>query len=93
MEYKVTSPQIQDIQTKTLRITAKAQELGAVDATTITIPLAAISEDAIEATDVLVANNLTDSTAATPTIVGTDLVLTDVAIAATDLFDIVIRLK
>lgn len=93
MEYKVASPKLQDIQTKTVRITAKASELGTVTATTITIPLADINAEAIVAADVLVANNLTDSTAATPSISGSDLVLTDVAIAATDLFDLVIRLK
>jgi hypothetical protein len=93
MEYKVASPKLQDIQTKTVRVTAKASELGTVTATTITIPLSAISAVAIEASDVLVAKNLTDSTAATPSIVGSNLVLTDTAIAATDLFDLVIRLK
>lgn len=92
MEYKVASAKFQDIETKTVRITATAAELGAVAATTITIPLSDINED-IVAADVLVANNLTDGTAATPSIVGTDLVLTDVAIAASDLFDLVIRLK
>lgn len=93
MEYKVASPALQDIETKTLRITAKASELGAVTATTITIPLSAFGPDDIAATDVLVAKNLTDATAATPSISGTNLVLTDAAIAATDLFDLVIRLK
>lgn len=93
MKYQIASAKFQDLNTKTVRLTAKAHELGEVTATTITIPLADISDEAIEASDVLVANNLTDSTAATPSIVGTDLVLTDVAIAATDLFDLVIRLK
>jgi hypothetical protein len=93
MEYKLVSPQLQDIQTRTVRITAKAQELGAVTATTITIPLENLGSEDIVAADVLVARNLTDATAATASVVGTDLVLTDVAIAVTDLFDLVIRLK
>lgn len=93
MEYKLVSPQLQDIQTKTVRITARAAELGVVTATTITIPLEDIGVDDIAAADVLVARNLTDSTAATPSVVGANLVLTDAAIAVTDLFDLVIRLK
>lgn len=93
MEYQVKSQKLQDAMDKTVRITAKASELGAVTATTITIPLADFSADAIEATDVLVANNLTDATAMTPSISGTNLILTDAAIAATDLIDMVIRLK
>jgi hypothetical protein len=93
MEYQVKSQKLQDILQSTVRLTAKAQELGAVTATTITIPLADISADAIAATDVLVARNLTDSTAMTPSISGTNLVLTDAAIAVTDLIDVVIRLK
>jgi hypothetical protein len=93
MEYQVKSQKLQDIIQSTVRLTAKAQELGAYTATTITIPLADISADAIAATDVLVARNLTDATAMTASVVGTNLILTDVAIAATDLIDVVIRLK
>jgi hypothetical protein len=93
MKYQVKSQKLQDIQTKTVRLTAQAQELGAVTATTITIPLADFSSDAITAADVRVARNLTDATAMTPSISGTDLILTDVAIAATDLIDLVIKLK
>ena len=93
-KYALSSQKLQDIATKTVRLTAKAAELGAVTATTVTIPLADISTvDSIAATDVLVARNLTDSTAMTPSISGTNLVLTDVAVAATDLVDLVIRLK
>ena len=93
MKYQVKRQKLQDIQTKTVRLTAQAQELGAVTATTITIPLADLSSDAIAAADVRVAKNLTDATAMTPSISGTDLILTDVAIAATDLIDLVIKLK
>lgn len=93
MKYQVKSQKLQDLQVKTVRLTAQAQELGAVTATTITIPLADFSSDAISASDVRVANNLTDATAMTPSIVGSDLVLTDAAIAATDLIDLVIKLK
>lgn len=94
MEYKTPSPKFQDIVTKTLRLTAKASELGVVTATTISIPLADLCmEDDIVAGDCLLAHNITDDTYAVPTIVGTDLVLTDAAIAATDVFDVVVRLK
>ena len=93
MEYKVSSSKLQDIETKTVRITAKASELGAVTSTTITLPLSDIAPEAIAASDVLVSRNLTDSTAMTPSISGSNLVLTDLAIAATDLIDLVIRLK
>ena len=85
-KYALSSQKLQDIATKTVRLTAKAAELGAVTATTVTITLADISTvDSIAATDVLVARNLTDSTAMTPSISGTNLVLTDVAVATTDL--------
>ena len=93
MKYQVKSQKLQDIQTKTVRLTAQAQELGAVTATTITSRLADLSSDAIAAADVRVAKNLTDATAMTQSISGTDLILTDVAIAATDLIDLVIKLK
>jgi hypothetical protein len=92
-KYSIASQKLQDIAIKTVRLTAKAGELGAVTATTITIPLADISSDAIAAADVLVANNITEDTAAVASISGTNLVLTDTAIAATDLIDLVIRLK
>jgi hypothetical protein len=93
MEYQVKSSQLQDILAKTVRLTAKASELGAVTATTITIPLEDLSADPIEASDVLVSRNLTDATAMTPSISGSNLVLTDLAIAASDKIDLVIRLK
>jgi hypothetical protein len=93
MKYQVKSQKLQDLQVKTVRLTAQAQELGAVTATTITIPLADLSSDAIVAADVRVARNLTDATAMTPSIVGSDLVLTDAAIAASDIIDLVIKLK
>ena len=93
MKYQVKSQKLQDLQVKTVRLTAAAQELGAVTATTITIPLADLASDAIVAADVKVANNISEDTAMTPSIVGSNLVLTDAAIAAGDLIDLVIRLK
>ncbi len=92
MEYKLKSPLLQDIETKTVRITALASELGVVTATTISIPLANLRSD-VTAADVLIAQNYTDGTKATASIVGTDLVLTDAAIAASDVFNLVLRLK
>lgn len=95
MKYQVKSQKLQDLQVKTVRLTAEAQELGVINAlaTTITIPLADFSSDAIVAADVKVAKNLTDVTTVIPSIVGSNLVLTGTAIAATDLIDLVIRLK
>lgn len=93
MKYQVKSQELQDLMIKTVRLTARAQDLGSVAANVLTIPLADLSADAIEASDVLVARNLTDVTALTPAISGSNLTLTDVALAATDIVDIVIRLK
>ena len=93
MEYQVKSQQLQDLMIRTVRLTARAQELGSVAANVLTIPLSELSADAIEASDVLVARNLTDATALTPSIVGSNLRLTDVALAATDVIDLVIKLK
>jgi len=93
MNYGLSSAKFQNLDAKTLRLTARASDLGVVTATTITISLKDIALIPIEATDVLVCNNLTDATVAVPTIVSGNLVLTDTAIAATDLFDVVIRLK
>lgn len=93
MEYQVKSQKLQDIMDKTVHIIAKVSELGAYTATTITIPLTDFSADAIEATDVLYCRNLTDSTSPVPTISSSNLVLTDAAYAATDLIQLVIRLK
>jgi hypothetical protein len=93
MKYQVKSQELQDLMIKTVRLTARAQELGSVASNVLTIPLADLSADAIEASDVLVARNLTDATALTPAISGSNLTLTDVALAATDIVDIVIKLK
>ncbi len=93
MKYQVKSQELQDLMIKTVRLTARAQEIGSVAANVLTIPLADLSADAIEASDVLVARNLTDATALTPAISGSNLTLTDVALAATDIVDIVIKLK
>jgi hypothetical protein len=93
MSYQVKSQKLSDLQDRTVRLTAKAADLGAVTSTTLTIALADLSSDAIEASDVLVANNLTDATAMTPSISGSNLVLTDVALAASDKIDLVIKLK
>jgi len=93
MKYQVKSQELQDLMIKTVRLTARAQEIGSVAANVLTISLADLSADAIEASDVLVARNLTDATALTPAISGSNLTLTDVALAATDIVDIVIKLK
>jgi hypothetical protein len=93
MEYQVKSSKLQDQIDRTVRLTAKAGDLGAVTATTLTIPLADFSADAIAASDVIVAKNLTDATTLTPSISGDNLVLTDVALAASDIVDLVIKLK
>ena len=93
MKYQVKSQELQDVMIKTVRLTARAQEIGSVAANVLTIPLADLSADAIEASDVLVARNLTDATALTPAISGSNLTLTDVALAANDIVDIVIKLK
>lgn len=92
MEYKLLSPKFQNIETKTVILVATASELGTVTATTITIPLTALRSD-VTAADVLIARNVTDTTVATASIVGSALVLTDLAIAAGDIFEVVIRLK
>ncbi len=93
MEYQVKSQKLQDVMSKTVRLTAPAQSLGSVASNVLTIPLADISADAIEASDVLVANNLSEDTAATPAISGSNLTLTDVSLAASDIIDLVIKLK
>lgn len=96
MDYRLASSKFQNLSTKTLFITAFASDLGTVASTTITIPLADIAEDAIEATDVLKANNLTDATAAVASISGTDLVLTAggaTTFASSDVIELVIKLK
>jgi hypothetical protein len=93
MKYQVPSSKLQNIQIKTLRLTAKASDFGTVAANVLTIPLSDISSDPIIATDVLVANNLSEETAITPSIVGSNLLLTDVAMVGSDLVDLVIKLK
>lgn len=93
MEYKFASAKFQDLEVKTVRLVARASELGVFTATTITIPLINISKEAIITSDVLFCRNLTDSTIVSAAVVGSNLVLTDLAIAATDVFDLVIRLK
>jgi hypothetical protein len=93
MKYQVPSSKLQNIQIKTLRLTAKASELGSVAANVLSIPLADISSDSISASDVLVAENLSEETAITPTVVGSNLVLTDVALVGADLVNLVIKLK
>jgi hypothetical protein len=93
MKYQVPSSKLQDIQTKTLRLTAKASDLGSVAANVLTIPLSDISSDNIAAADVLVAENLSEETAPTPSISGSNLLLTDVALVGSDLINLVIKLK
>ncbi len=93
MEYQVKSSKLQDILSKTVRLTAKAGDLGSVASNVLTIPLADLSADAIAASDVLKATNLSEATEATPSISGENLLITDVALVATDIVDIVIKLK
>jgi hypothetical protein len=93
MKYQVSSSKLQNIQIKTLRLTAKASDLGSVAANVLTIPLSDISSDSISAADVIVATNLSEDTAITPSIDGSDLLLTDVALVGTDIVDLVIKLK
>lgn len=93
MDYRIAGAKLQNLEAKTVRITATAAELGTVTATTITIALADLGFDNIEASDVLVARNFTDGTKATPSISGSNLVLTDAAIASTDVFELIYRVK
>lgn len=73
---------------------SKIEVIGGVGDSTITIPLSKISNEDIDATDVLMALNLTDTVLAIPTIVGENLVLTEAltVVDATDLYDLAIRL-
>ena len=88
------------MQGNTIRFTAPAQDLGSVASNALSIPLADLF-DSSEIADfkvyfasrVLVAKNLTDSTSLTPSISGESLVLTDVAMAKSDILDIVIKIK
>lgn len=93
MEYSLRDQKLQDIVVKTIRLTARAQELGSVAANVLTIPLAQLSADAIATTDVLVARNITDSTTLTVGISSGNLTLTDVALATSDVIDLVIRVS
>jgi hypothetical protein len=93
MEYQLKSSKLQDVMTKTVRLTAKAGDLGSVASNVLTIPLSDLSIDAIAASDVLVANNLSEDTAITPAIAGSNLTLTDVSLVASDIVDLVIKLK
>ena len=94
MEYKVNSPKLQDIETKTVELYATAAELGELDSGNLEIAVADIQSD-LEATDVIVATNLSiSSEALTPTV--TDGVLTldgTSAISAANKIHLVIRLK
>lgn len=95
-DYRIASSKLQDVANKTLFLTAKASDLGTVAATTITIPLAHIAYEDIDASDVLKANNLTDVTAAVASISGSNLILTAggaTTFAATDVIELVIKLK
>jgi hypothetical protein len=93
MEYQVRSQKLQDVMSKTVRLTAKAGDLGSVASNVLTIPLADFSADDIQASDVLKASNLSEATQATPSISGSNLLITDVALIASDIVDIVIKLK
>jgi hypothetical protein len=93
MKYAIPSAKFVDIESKTVRLTLKAAELGTVDATTITIDLDNLALDALVAGDVFIAHNVTEDTYGTPSIASGNLVLTDVAYAATDVINLVYRIK
>lgn len=100
MKYQVKSDKLQDVQSNTIRFTAPAQDLSKVTSNAISLSLSDLLDSANIAdfkihfaSRVLVAKNLTDSTALTPSISGDSLVLTDVAMAGTDVLDIVIKIK
>ena len=57
MEYKVASPKLQDIQTKTVEIYATAGELGTISSGNLQISVADI-QSGLESSDVIVATNL-----------------------------------
>ena len=108
MKYQVKSSKLSDVQIKTVRLTAPAEDLGSVASNALTIPLS----DLMEISDqedfrnelsqrILVAKNLTEDTSITASVpefpvdseLYPDLVLQDVAMAKTDIIDIVIKLK
>jgi hypothetical protein len=108
MKYQVKSSKLQDVQTQTVRLTAAAEDLGSVASNALKIPLDDLMESADQenfrlnlSKRILIAENLTDSTVLTASIpefpvdsgLYPDLVLQDVALAKTDILNIVIKLK
>ena len=108
MKYQVKSSKLQDVQTKTVRLTANAEDLGSVASNALKIPLSDLIEfdDQEEfrtqlAKRILIAENLTDDTTLTASIpenpvdsgLYPELILQDVAMSKTDIIDLVIKLK
>ncbi len=109
MKYQVSSAKFQNYVDTTIDLIAFANELGSIEtiqtgvdefeepiyADVLTITLADLSENAIAATDVLIAKNLSEATNGTAAITedGLYLTITDTAIASSDLMDVVIRMK
>lgn len=93
MEYKVKSPKLQDIETKTVNVYASASELGELDSGNLEIDATDIQADLVTA-DVIRAYNLTIGEVLTPTIASDVLTLDgSSAITASNKIHLVIRLK
>ena len=92
MEYKLKSAALQDLQTKTVRLTAKAGDLGTISSGNLVIPAADLNS-ALVAADFLVANNLSAAEPCTVTLGSGNFTLdSTTAITASSLIDIVIKL-
>lgn len=108
MKYQVKSSKLQDVQSKTVRFTAPAEDLGPVSSNALKIQL----NDLIEFNDqeefrtqlssrILIAKNLTEDTTLVASIpenpvdsgLYPELILQDVAMLKTDVLDLVIKLK
>jgi response regulator RpfG family c-di-GMP phosphodiesterase len=108
MKYQVKSSKLQDVQTNTVRFTAPAHDLGSVASNALKIPLDEIMEFSDQeefrtqlSSRILIAKNLSEDTVLVASIpefpadsdLYPDLVLQDVAMAKTDIIEIVIKLK
>lgn len=103
MKYQVKSSKLQNVQANTIRFTCKAEDLSSVSEDAISIALSDLLDSAeinlFAAANVLVANNVTQGTALTASLVSGPLdaiflVLTDgTSLSAADVVDIVIKIK
>jgi hypothetical protein len=108
MKYQVKSSKLQDVQAKTVHLTAPAEDLGSVASNALTIPLSDLMEisDQEDFRDnlskrILVAKNLTEDTVIAASVpefpvdseLYPNLVFQDIAMAKTDIIDIIIKLK